>query len=671
MPNHLASESSPYLLQHANNPVDWYPWGKDALDRAKAEDRPLLISIGYAACHWCHVMAHESFENPEIAKLMNDNFVNIKIDREERPDLDEVYMQSVVAQTGSGGWPLTVFATPEGKPFYGGTYFPPADKHSLPGFPRVLKAISDAFKNRRNEIEKSADRISKALVSGNNDFIPGEELTQETLDAAFKSVRAAFDKVNGGFGFAPKFPQAGVLEFLMRYYHRSRDKEALHMVTSTLDKMAVGGIYDQLGGGFHRYSTDEKWLVPHFEKMLYDNALLAGVYLHAYTITGNHFYRRIAEETIDYVLREMTDSSGGFYSSQDADSEGEEGKYYVWDKSEIAAVAGEANAGQINTYFGITENGHLDGRNILHISGDSRENKIIRQAKQSLMKIRETRVKPATDTKILTGWNALMLASLAEAACVLGRKDYLDAAVRNAAFIMESLVVNGRLKHSFAKGKSKTSAFLQDYAYLGEALLILHQATFESRWLNQAVDLSRNIVEQFWDETELQLFDVAKASQDLFMRPRSITDSPIPSGASSASLLMLKISLLTGDDGFADIASKSIQKTLTEMRQHPLSTAHWLNALDFHLSEPVEIAVLGEPDDPKTHELSHEICVHWLPNKVLAARDPRDKSIFMTGLIAGKQMMGNNPTVYVCRGFTCYEPVSDAKLLLPLLENKS
>jgi uncharacterized protein YyaL (SSP411 family) len=658
MSNHLGNETSPYLQQHANNPVDWYPWGKAALDRARAEDLPLLISIGYSACHWCHVMAHESFENPEIARLMNDNFVNIKIDREERPDLDEVYMQSVVVQTGRGGWPLTVFATPEGKPFYGGTYFPPTDKHGLPGFPRVLQAISHMYKNQRNQIDESADQISATLVTEANGSKPQGELKLEILDGAFTVIKMSFDAVNGGFGSAPKFPQPSVLEFLMRYYYRTKDKEALSMITLTLDKMAAGGIYDQLGGGFHRYSTDGKWLVPHFEKMLYDNALLAGVYLHGYIITGDELYRRIAEETVDYVLREMADSNGGFYSSQDADSEHVEGKYYLWDKDEIAAAINKDDIAHIIDYYGITQHGHLDGRNILHVSRHLAEDDIIKQARSILLKIRDNRIKPSTDTKVLTGWNALMLASLSESACVLGRKDYLDAAVKNANFIMNYLTVNGQLRHSFAQGESKTDAFLQDYACLGEALLLLHQVTFDSGWLKYAIEVSNTIVEYFWDASKSQFFDVGKANRELFMQPRSIMDSPIPSGSSVASLLLLKMGLLTGDNRFRDIASTSIHKTWTEMLQSPLSTSHWLNALDYNLAESMEIVLMGEYSDLRAHELLHEICKYWLPNKVVAVRDPSGaNSEVSLELLKDKKMINNKPTVYVCRGFICHEPV--------------
>lgn len=670
MSNHLAGESSPYLLQHANNPVDWYPWGNVALERARAEDLPLLISIGYSACHWCHVMAHESFENPEIARLMNENFINIKIDREERPDLDEVYMQSVVVQTGRGGWPLTVFATPEGKPFYGGTYFPPTEKHGLPSFPRVLQSVSDAYKNQRNQIDKSVDQISAALVAENNGFKPQGELKPEILEGAFKAIQANFDEVNGGFGSAPKFPQPSVLEFLMRYYYRTKNKDALNMVTLTLDKMAAGGIYDQLGGGFHRYSTDDKWLVPHFEKMLYDNALLVGVYLHAYIITGNNVYRSITEDTLDYVLREMADANGGFYSSQDADSEGVEGKYYLWDKDEIVAAINNDDIAHVIDYYGITQHGHLDGRNILHVSRQVAEDDIIKKARLRLLKIRDKRIKPGTDTKVLTGWNALMLASLTEAACVLGRRDYLDAAIKNANFITNSLMVNGHLRHSFAKGKSKIDAFLQDYAYLGEAFLLLHQVTFESGWLNNAIEISKSLVEYFWDETKSQFFDAGKANQELFMRPSSIMDSPIPSGSSAASLLLLKIALLTDNDRFRNIASRSIDKMWIEMLQSPLSTAHWLNALDFHLAESIEIVLMGAYSDPRARELSHEICKHWIPNKVVAARDPSDaKPEISSELLKDKKMVNNMPTVYVCRGLTCHEPVSDAKALQTVLVN--
>ena len=668
MANRLAFETSPYLLQHADNPVEWYPWGNEALDKARAQDIPLLISIGYSACHWCHVMARESFENPEIARLMNDNFINIKIDREERPDLDEIYMQSVVAQTGRGGWPLTVFATPDGKPFYGGTYFPPVERHGLPGFPRVVQAVADAYRNQRSQVDESADRLSAALVSDDSGSKPVPGLSNELLDTAFNTIKKSFDAANGGFGSAPKFPQPSVLEFLMRYYHRTKNGDALSMVTLTLDRMAAGGIYDQLGGGFHRYSTDEKWLVPHFEKMLYDNALLAGVYLHAFIITGSELYQSVAQETLDYVLREMTDPGGGFYGSQDADSEGVEGKYYLWDKNEIDSAFGQGDAAQLNAYFGITPQGHLDGQNILHITGKTAERDILKQAKTRLLAIREKRIKPATDTKILAGWNALMLAILTEAACVLARRDYLEAAIKNAGFIQNSLTVNGQLSHSFTSGASKTDAFLQDYAYLGDALLLLHQVTFDSGWLKYAIEISNTILEKFWDETTSQFFDTGRDSQVLFMRPRSTMDSPIPSGASAASLLLLKMALLTGNGLFGDIATKSIQKSSADMLQNPLATAHWLNALDFHLAQPIEMAIVGEHTNPATQALLHEICNKWLPNKVVAARDPSNANLEVClELLKDKKMVNLKPAVYVCRGFTCHEPVCDVKLLRRLL----
>src|SRR4030042_6289363 len=435
MPNHLARETSPYLLQHADNPVDWYPWGEEALGLARNKKKPILLSIGYSACHWCHVMAHESFENNEIASLMNENFINIKVDRDERPDIDSIYMEAVQAMAGSGGWPLTVFLTPQGEPFFGGTYFPPEDKHGMPGFPKVLRAVADAYRNRRGDIEHTAKQLLGAMSRQTDSSAAAEPLVIDILGAAYLALKHNFDKQNGCFGATPKFPQPMVLEFLLRYFQRSRDTASLEMVELTLEKMAKGGIYDQLGGGFHRYATDSCWLVPHFEKMLYDNALLSQVYIHAYLATGKQLYRSIAEETLDYVLREMTDPKGGFYSTQDADSEGPEGKYYLWAQEEIAEVMGEKHGRIINDHFGITAEGNFEGRNILHVANDRTPEAagIIKQAKVSLLKRREQRVKPGRDDKILASWNGLMLASLAEAACVLDRRDYLASAASNGS----------------------------------------------------------------------------------------------------------------------------------------------------------------------------------------------------------------------------------------------
>jgi uncharacterized protein YyaL (SSP411 family) len=666
MPNHLAGETSPYLQQHADNPVDWYPWGDKALNRARTEDKPILLSIGYSACHWCHVMAHESFENEDVARLMNENFVNIKADREERPDLDNIYMGAVQAMTGSGGWPLTVFLTPEGKPFFGGTYFPPEDRFGMPGFPQVLRAIADAYQHRRHDIEQTVEQVVATLAIQTEGDRAKEPLVAETLSHAYSVIKQHFDEENGGFGTAPKFPQPMVLEFLLRYFHRSQDKAALEMVILTLEKMAKGGIYDQIGGGFHRYATDSHWLVPHFEKMLYDNALLSQIYLHAYLVTGNPSFRSIAEATLDYILREMTDPRGGFYSTQDADSEGVEGKYYVWTPQEIIEVLGEESAQIVSGYFGVTAEGNFEGRNILHIADNPLPEalNIINQAKPSLLKRREQRVKPGRDEKVLAPWNGLMLASLAEAACALDRNDYLAAAVASGSFLLNSMTPGGYLRHTYKDDKVKIDGYLQDYALVTDGLLALHQATFSGEWLRQATRLAGLMIEQFWDETTSAFYDTGERHQQLFIRPKDAFDGVLPSGASAAALVLLKLATLTGDEQFQQIAEQTLREMQPPMHQNPLAFSNWLCALDFYLSPPKEIAIIGPRDNPEMLALLHTLCTTWLPNKVVAALDPADPTpVSELKLLEGRQMVDHQPTVYVCQHYTCQAPVTEPAAL--------
>ncbi len=662
MPNHLAQETSPYLLQHANNPVDWYPWGEEAFSRARAEDKPVLLSIGYSACHWCHVMAHESFENSEIADLMNQNFINIKVDREERPDIDSIYMEAVQALTGSGGWPLTVFLTPQGKPFFGGTYFPPEDRHGIPGFPQVLRATADAYRNRRSDIEQAAKELL-AAVSGNiKRSAVIEPLTTDILDGAHLAIKQNFDSQNGGFGTAPKFPQPMALEFLLRYSRRVQNSGALEMLELTLEKMAKGGIYDQLGGGFHRYATDSRWLVPHFEKMLYDNALLSHVYLHGYLATGKPLYRGIAEETLDYVLREMTAPEGGFYSTQDADSEGVEGKYYVWTDREIIQALGEKRGKTITDYFGVTSEGNFEGRNILHIAGDimAETSREIKEARSHLLKRREQRIRPGRDDKVLASWNGLMLASLAEAAVVLEREDYLSAAVGNGTFLLNSMISDGYLRRSYKDGVAKISGYLEDYALVIEGLLSLHQATFGGNWLRQAIRLAETMIELFWDDSARTFYDTGHTHENLFLRPRSIYDSPLPSGSSAATSVLLKLAMLTGNERFRQIASQSLRSMRDVLERNPLGFANWLCSLDFYLSTPKEIVIVGRRNSRATTELLRALYSVWLPNKVVAACDPDDPApVSELKLFEDRQMINNRPTACVCENYTCKTPVTD------------
>jgi uncharacterized protein YyaL (SSP411 family) len=665
MSNHLAQETSPYLLQHADNPVDWYPWGAEAFARARSEAKPVLLSIGYSACHWCHVMAHESFESAETARLMNDLFINIKVDREERPDIDSIYMEAVQTLIGSGGWPLTVFLTPEGKPFWGGTYFPPEDRHGLPGFPKVLKAAANAYHDRRSDIERVTNELLAAISKNTNQNTVTEPLTADILDKAALVLKQDFDPRNGGFGAAPKFPQPLVLEFLLRHFKRIGDKSYLQLVVLTLDKMAEGGIYDQLGGGFHRYATDSNWLVPHFEKMLYDNALLSQVYLHAYLITGKQLYRRIVEETIDYVLREMTAPEGGFYSTQDADSEGVEGKYYLWTLDEIVHALGEEQGNIISNYFGITREGNLEGGNILHIAnGKPEASSKIKQAKGALLEEREQRIRPGRDDKVLASWNGLMLSGLAEAAVVLDRKDYLEAAVANGSFLLSSMILDGHLRRSYKDGLAKINGYLEDYALVIEGFLELHQVTLGDDWLRQAIKLAEKMIELFWDEGAKTLYDTGNTHGNLFVRPRSITDTPLPSGSSAATLVLLKLATLTGNERFRQIASQSLRSVRDYMERYPLGFSNWLCALEFYLSSPPQIVIVGPGNNPATFELLRAVYSVWLPDKVLAAYDPDDPArISELKLFEDKQMINNRPTAYVCENYSCKLPVTDPSLL--------
>jgi len=668
MTNHLAGETSPYLLQHAENSVEWYPWGDEALSRARAEDKPILLSIGYSACHWCHVMAHESFENQEIAGLMNQHFINIKVDREERPDLDTIYMQAVQATTGRGGWPLTVFLTPEAKPFFGGTYFPPEDRFGMAGFPRVLQAVADAYHNRRPEIDKTTEELFTALSRGKTTPSTAELLTADILQEAYLTLQQSFDTKNGGFDGAPKFPQPMALEFLLRHFDRTRDTAALDMVDTTLEKMAKGGIYDQIGGGFHRYSTDDYWLVPHFEKMLYDNAQLSQAYLHAYLVSGKPLFRSIAEETLDYVLREMTDASGGFYSTQDADSEGIEGKYFVWTPREITEVLGD-NAGEAVCHrFGVTAKGNFHHGNILYVADDQAG--ITRETKSSLLKRREQRIKPARDEKVLAAWNGLMLTSMAEAACILNRQDYLEAAIANGKFLLDSMMADGYPKHTCKDGIAKIDGYLEDYAMVIDGFLTLHQATFTGEWLRQAIRLAEIMIEQFWDETQVTFYDSSLHHQDLFIRPQSSFDGALPSGASAATLALLKLARLTDNERFQQVAAQALSSMRELMPHSPLGFGNWLCALNLYLSTPKEVAIIGPRDNPATAELLHTLCAAFLPNKVVAAYDPTDPTaISDLALLKNRPMVNDLPTVYICQHYTCQTPVTDPAALTDRLRS--
>ena len=681
MSNRLINETSPYLLQHAENPVDWYAWGEEALNRAREEDRPILLSIGYSACHWCHVMERESFENDDIAALMNENFVNIKVDREERPDLDAVYMEAVQMMTGSGGWPMTVFLTPEGRPYYGGTYFPPEDRMGMPGFPRLLAAASQAYHTNKGEIERVTRQLAEQM--GRTGQMPRgfTPLTTEVMHNAYSQLATQFDHLNGGFGNAPKFPQPMTPEFLLRYYRHGFNVRALEMVELTLQKMAYGGMYDQVGGGFHRYSTDAYWLVPHFEKMLYDNALLARLYLHAWQVTGNVLYRRITEETLDYVIREMTDPSGGFYSAQDADSEGVEGKFFVWTPDELQPLLGD-DADLVMGYYGVTERGNFEGANILNLSrppadyasqrgvSDEALMEAVQRARSILLEVREQRVHPLLDDKVLTSWNGLMLRAFAEAGAALGRGDYLDAARRNAGFLLDNMRDGGgRLLRTWRNGEAKLLGYLEDYSCLADGLLALHEATLEPRWLQEAVSVADGMISLFWDDTVAGFYDTGTDHETLVVRPRDVFDNAQPCGGSVAADVLLRLAVVTGNDDYSSKGATPLRAMQQLLGRAPAATGHWLGALDFYVSLPKEIVIVGPAEHPDTAAMLAAVGGRYLPNRVVVGmNDAATPPVPDSPLLEQRGMQDGRPTAYVCEHYVCQLPVTDAAALAGQLD---
>jgi uncharacterized protein len=621
--NRLADETSPYLLQHAENPVDWYPWGAEALSRSRGEDRPILLSIGYAACHWCHVMEHESFEDPEIAALMNEHFVNVKVDREERPDLDAVYMDAVVTLTGHGGWPMTVFLTPEGEPFFGGTYFPPAPRHGLPSFRQVLEAVAQAYRERRAEVAQSARRLV-AAVRDSGELAPSNEpLTDSVLGEAAHNLGRIFDPGWGGFGGAPKFPPASSLEFLLR-------RGELGPVWKTLDAMAAGGMYDLVGGGFHRYSVDERWLVPHFEKMLYDNALLVPAYLHAWVVTGEERYRQVVEETCEYLLRDLSLPGGGFASSQDADTDGVEGLTYTWTPDEGVPA-------ELLEPF-------EHGRSIVRGELDP-------ALRSRLLEERSQRPQPARDDKAIAAWNGLALAALAETGRRLSSGELLQAAVRLGDFLLDELSTpDGRLFRTWRSGRASIPGYLEDYADVAHGLIELHVATGDLRWLEEANRLARLAVELFADETRGGFYMTAHDAEQLVARKKDLDDNPVPSGNSMLAHVLLRLSRIYGDDELERQAVGVLRLLHTAMSRMPSAFGWALCALDLYLSPPRELAIIGSPGD----ELARAALAPFEPNSV-AAFGPSEE----VPLLAGKVRVDGKPTLYLCERFACQEPVTD------------
>ncbi len=678
--NRLANETSPYLLQHAGNPVDWYPWGEEAFARARAEDKPILLSIGYSACHWCHVMEHESFENEAIAALMNEDFVSIKVDREERPDLDEIYMNAVQMLTRRGGWPMTVFLTPEGKPFFGGTYYPPEDRQGMPGFPRVLQAVVEAYRNKPQDVARNVDQIVAALDRMNVLSETGQEMSVEAVTRGAEGLTSAYDAAHGGFGRAPKFPNAGVFNLFLRAHRLSGNRRYLEMITETLRKMAEGGMYDQLGGGFHRYSVDDKWLVPHFEKMLYDNGQLAQVYAEAYRITGDGFFKRVVEETLDYVLREMCQPEGGFYSAQDADSEGEEGKFFVWTRDEVLELLGKERGDIFCRVYDVTDLGNFEGKNILHPiltveqaakyfrKEDEEIEAVLAECRARLFEEREKRIKPFRDEKVIISWNGLMLSGVAAAYAVTGDARIREAGARTVDFIFTRMFENGLLLHTYKDGQAKLLGYLDDYAFLVAGLLDLFEATFEPELLERSKALARTMTEEFWDDENGGFFYTGKSHEQLISRTKPGFDSSIPSGNSVAVMGLLRLHHYTGDSDLLDRAEKTLRLHYDAMAKEPFGLSNMLGALDYHLSRPAEIVLVADRDDAAAGALAEEIRHSYLPNKTFQWVAPDARLEEISPLLEGKTQVGGRPTVYVCRNFTCAPPVTDWEGLKPLLE---
>ncbi|MGZ8438912.1 MAG: thioredoxin domain-containing protein [Candidatus Limnocylindrales bacterium] len=683
MSNRLAGETSPYLLQHADNPVDWSPWGPAALARAKLLDRPIFLSIGYAACHWCHVMERESFEDEVTARYLNDHFVSIKVDREERPDLDQVYMAAVQAMTGGGGWPMSVFLTPDGRPFYGGTYFPDEPRHGMPSFRQVLEGVERAWREQRPEVEAAGVRLVQGLVeqsrldAGDADPVPG------LLEAAVAAIEASFDPANGGWGRAPKFPQPMTIEFLLRRHLATGDARPLAIARRSLDAMADGGIHDQLGGGFHRYATDARWLVPHFEQMLYDNAQLARVYLHAWQVTGDARYRDVATGTLDYIARELTTGDGAFAASQDADTDGEEGATFVWTAEEIREVLGDG-APLVETAYGVTDSGNWEGRTILsrvvsdaELAGrfeltEAEVSQRLGDARRALLARRDGRHQPARDGKALAAWNGLAIAAFADAAVALAADDpasasnYRTAAVRAASAIVDGLLASdGSLSRSWKDGRAVGRGVLEDHAHLAEGLLSLYEATFDEHWFTTARALVDRILGRFADP-DGGFFDTADDHERLVTRPKDVQDNALPSGNAVAAEVLLRVHAWTGESIYRAAAERALRTVVPYVARYATGFARWLSAMDLSLAAVQEVAIVGRADDPETLALLGEVRRGYRPNQVIAlAADPTGSAV---PLLGGRVAIAGRPSAYLCRGFVCGMPATDPGTLRRQLE---
>jgi uncharacterized protein YyaL (SSP411 family) len=687
--NHLAAESSPYLLQHQNNPVDWYPWGPEALAKAKTENKPIFLSIGYSACHWCHVMEHESFENELIARYLNEHFVSIKVDREERPDLDQIYMNAVQIMTGRGGWPMSVFLTPDLKPFYGGTYWPPTARMGMPGFEQVLVAVNDAWRNRREAAVKQAEELTGHLQEtgdgGQRSEVRGQELNAERmralLDNAVRQLARAFDSRNGGFGQAPKFPHSMDLQLLLRLWKRKASGETLRMVTLTLDKMAAGGIYDHLAGGFARYSVDERWLVPHFEKMLYDNALLTSAYLDALQATQETRFLQTVSETCDHILKYMTDPAGGFHSTEDADSEGEEGKFYVWTPPEIRAVLGDEAGERFCYVYDVSEHGNFEhGKSILNLPKTIEQCAAVKswnvdelraelaESRAKLLTVRDQRVRPGKDDKILVSWNGMMIDAMARAGVITGERRYLEAASRAATFILEEMTrSDGRLLHTWRHGKAKLDAYLDDYACFANALVTLYESTFHEPWIDEAVRLAEIMRQHFEDKDGGGFFFTADDHEQLIARNKDFYDASVPSGNGMAATVLIRIGKLTGRTEFLESAQAALVAGLTTIERSAMAAGQLLIALDMWLGPMQELVLIGGSDAKINRTLQGDLHRAYLPRAAVAFRgaDGQATSISQSShlkpLFEGRTEVGDQPTLFVCENFACQTPVSGAE----------
>ena len=696
--NRLSKEKSPYLLQHADNPVDWYPWGQEAFDKAKKEDKPILLSIGYSTCHWCHVMEHESFEDEQVAKLMNETFISIKVDREERPDIDNVYMSVChMLSQGSCGWPLNIIMTPDKKPFFAATYIPKYNRFGRAGMMDLVPRVADMWKTKREDLLKSADKITFALKqnSGTKSINSSQNYDKSMLDLTFAQLEQRFDTIHGGYGRAPKFPSPHNNLFLLRYWKRTGNKKALQMVEKTLTEMRMGGIYDHVGFGFHRYSTDAEWLVPHFEKMLYDQAMIAMAYTETYLATKNEFYKETAEEIFEYVLRDMTSEVGGFYSAEDADSEGEEGKFYVWQKEELIKIVGKGQAELFSDIYEVKERGNFSdeasgkiaGDNILHLkkslgqhANDNQKSeeellKIVEEARQKLFKIREKRVHPYKDDKILVDWNGLMIAALAKAAKAFDNKKYSDHAEKAAEFIISQMKnEDGSLLHRYRQGESGIEANIDDYAFMIWGLTELYEATFNVKYLKNATELNSYALSKFWDEQAWGFYFTPEGGEELLVRPKEIYDGAIPSANSVFLLNLLRLSKLTADSDLEDKAFKLSQAFFSNVSKHPSGFTQFMAGLDFALGPSYEVVLVGEPGKDDITNMIYSIRKEYFPSKVVLFKNITDESKQLEQIAPyskGHIQLKGKATAYVCKNYVCNLPTNDTKKMISLLKSES